>query len=195
MKACKMHQFFLSSALDRSDRLPWLTARHLRDCGECREFRAGLQRVHRDLLETGRELRREALRPGTERSCPGLFRPQSTRTLPARRLSWRPLAGLAAALLLLVVGLRFLPLKPGPQITPAPERLETTRGQLALLLEARDGRTLESPLEDELQGMIASARLAAEFLAAKAAKTRRLLADEDQENTPDSNYDPGNGFY
>lgn len=179
MKVCKMHFFFMSSALDRSKRLPWLTARHLRSCRECRELWAGLNLTHKHLLDAGRELRRQADQSDHERPCPEFDRRPASGPEAVRMFtwSWRPLAGLAAALLLLVVGLRFLPLQPGPEKTSAPELLETNRGQLALLLEARDGRTLESPLEDELHGMINSARLAAEFLAAKTAKTRRLLAE------------------
>jgi len=175
----------MSSSLDRPGRPPWLTARHLRSCRECRELWAGLNRVHQGLLEDGRKLRQGEVRAEPEPSWSATVRPQTSRPDSGRRFawSWRPLAGLAAALLLLVTGLRFLPLKPPPETTPMPKLIEDTRGRLALLLEARNGRTLESPLEDELHGMIASARLAAEFLAKKAEKTRRLLADQaDTEN-------------
>lgn len=180
MKTCWIHQFFMSSALDRGSVLPWLTRRHLDDCAICRSVWLDLKRVHGLLNEKGSEIRHAAGKVPMTVGRPkiqdeyGLRREKETkvRRVPA----WRPLMALAAAatVLMMIIGIRWI--RPMPD--DAGERqgrvIEEVRGGIGSWKETLTMTSLEDPLERELQGLIGTARSAAGYLKHTVKKATGL---------------------
>jgi len=178
MKTCGIHQFFLSSALDRGGRLPWLTRRHLDRCASCRTIWGRLNHVHGLLAEKGTELRVAAGKvPAT------IMRPEitdggaldSVKAQPLRRTSsWRPMIAMAVATLVLIIGIRLI--RPVPDLAEKRQSraVEDVRQRIGTLTENMSRTSLEDPLERELQGLIGTARSAAGYLQKKVKKATGL---------------------
>lgn len=166
----------LTSALDKTGDLPWLTRRHILRCSACQILWTDLNQLHNQFLQKGEAIRRGAIKdrpglplPGLERLLYSKAPAKTARVFPNGR---RPIAALAAVMLLLVVvGIwTNKPEKPaaGPESLPS---LQKVKSKLVSISETLTATFREDPLEQELQGLIGTAKSAAEFLQTKINKT------------------------
>ncbi len=183
MKSCKIHHFIMSSALDRA-RLPWLTRRHLLGCRDCQRFWHRMNQLHGLLAEKGAEIRDEIDLPMSARLFPSGLSAKTDRFLnPSQpRWSgsgiWRPLLAMAAATLILVLGIRLI--KPSPRLggPELAQSMQEVRSRFNSLTEHMASTSLDDPLERELLGLIGTARSAAGYLRGKVQKAAGLTENE-----------------
>lgn len=178
MKSCDFHQFVLTSALDKTGSLPWFTRRHLSRCNACQTLWTNLNQMHDQFLQKGEEIRCGAIKDPLVLPLPDFDRLQHCK-IPARAIRvFRPIFGLAAVMMLLVVvGIWTIkPVKP----VAKPEVLRSLpegKSPLAAIGETLAATVRDDPLEQELQGLIGSAKSAAEFLQTKIKKAAALSKD------------------
>jgi len=172
VKLCDLHQFVLTSALDKTGELPWFTRRHISRCSACQMLWTNLNQLHNQFLQKGEEIRREATKKPLALPLPDFDRLQHS-GIPARAIRvFRPVFGLAAVMLLLVLGVIWMI---RPVAKPESLRsLQEVKSPLAAIGETLAATVRDDPLEQELQGLIGSAKSAAEFLQTKIKKAAAL---------------------
>lgn len=175
MKLCDLHQFVLTSALDKTGDLPWFTRRHISRCSACQILWTNLNQLHNQFLQKGEDIRREAIKKPLALPLPDFDRLQHSK-VPARASRiFRPIYGLAAVTLLLVLGVIWTIKAVKPvDIPESLGSLPEVKSPLAAISETLAATVRDEPLEQELQGLIGTARSAAEFLQTKIKKATAL---------------------
>jgi len=181
MKSCRFHQFLMSSALDKDGQLLGLTRAHLRGCDDCRLVWTRLKLLHGLLLDKGDDLCHQAVRSPLGIPLPDMNSAKKHTRRHAntkhRAGLLRPLMAMAAATLVLLLGIHWL----RPSVDPIGRNPEQTfmdvKAQINTLAETLAKTSLDDPLERELQGLIGTARSAAGYLQSKVKKATGLNGD------------------
>jgi hypothetical protein len=180
MTWCDLHLFMISSAMDSGKRLNALTRYHLIHCAACREAQQRLNQLHGLMQEKGAQIRRDTTGEAAFLPFPGAAYGRAVQgrargqTVSLWGRAWRPLAVTAAAILMVVLGVRLLREEPVLSTEPASAPVLEVRSRLQNLTSSFASTSLDDPMEQELAGLIESARGAADFLRSKVRKATGL---------------------
>lgn len=182
MKWCDIHLFLISNAMDGGGRLNPLTRRHLAGCSACREVYRKMNHLNGLLIEKGADLRREAMDEHHARPLPQGIQTVTKRAVPRQKTGWGrgwlPAAALAAVVMMVIFGVRFL--RDATIVSPQPARrpVMEVKTQIQSLTESIAATRLDDPMEQELTGLIETAKDAAGFLRSRVRKVTGLAGNE-----------------
>jgi len=158
---CTLYKWLISQAVDSGKPVSGLVRRHLRGCAACREYAQFSQSINQRSAQDIGDILKAHDGALDEKIISGLSKAPESRTPSARKPVLIPAVAAASALFIIAISIILLTIPKSSPFDPLKAIYEFDISQASL---EKKIETIESPLEEEFQGLKQSLNSTAKFL-------------------------------